>query len=104
NAGEAKASLRKALAFDPSLAPAHLQLGIIAQAEGRTEESLRFFERAASLDPKMPAAHYRLGLIYQKLEKRDKARLEMELFQALKASHPDEDRTAVLESLAQQAR
>jgi Tfp pilus assembly protein PilF len=69
---QAKATLKKALALDPSLAPAHLQLGIIAQAEGRTEESLRFFERAASLDPKMPAPHYRLGLAYQKLEQQDK--------------------------------
>ena len=101
---QAKATLKKALALDPSLAPAHLQLGIIAQAEGRTEESLRFFERAASLDPKMPAPHYRLGLAYQKLEQQDKARVEMERFRALKASQPGEDRTAVLQSLAQQAR
>jgi tetratricopeptide (TPR) repeat protein len=102
--GQAQANLKKALELDPSLAPAHLQLGIIAQAEGRTEESLRFFERAASLDPKMAAAHYRLGLTYQKLEQRDKARIEMERFQALKASQPDGDRTAVLQSLAQQVR
>jgi tetratricopeptide (TPR) repeat protein len=101
---EAKTVLSKALTIDPSLAPAHLQLGIIAQAEGRTEESLRFFERAASLDPRMPAPHYRLGLAYQKLEQPDKARIEMNRFQALKASQAGEDRTAVLQSLTQQER
>jgi tetratricopeptide (TPR) repeat protein len=102
---QAKAHLKKALALDPNLAPAHLQLGIIAQAEGRVEESLGFFERAVQLDPKLPADHYRLALAYQKLGQGDKARIEMERFEALKAEGEGaQDRRAVFESLARQAR
>jgi tetratricopeptide (TPR) repeat protein len=101
----AKENLERALVLDPDLAPAYLQLGIIAQAEGRLEESLHLFERAVKLDPKLAAAHYRLALTYQRLEQRGKAQIEMGRFQALKAEDQiAPDRGTVLESLARQAR
>ena len=82
---EARRYLERALQLDANLAPAHLQLGIIEQAQGNTDAALRCFQRAAQLDPKNAAVHYRLGTLYQKLGDREKARLELEQFRRLKA-------------------
>jgi tetratricopeptide (TPR) repeat protein len=94
----AKLYLNKSLALDPKLAEAYLELGIIALAEGYSQESAQLLERAVQLKPGLAAAHYRLGLAYQRLGRVDDAKAEMDLFKTLKA-----ERDKMIEGLAQRA-
>jgi len=94
----AKLYLNKSLALDPTLAEAYLELGIIALAEGQTQESVQLLERAVQLKPELAGAHYRLGMAYQRLERAEKAKAEMDLFKTLKT-----ERDRMIEALAQRA-
>ena len=81
----AKAYLGKALALNPDFAEAHLQMGIIEQAEGRLPEAVRSLERAIRINPDLPAPHYRLGQVYQRLGDKERSKAEFDLFEKLKA-------------------
>lgn len=81
---EAKKHLRRALALNPQLPEAHVQLGVISQAEGRLTEAITAYQRAVALAPTYAIARYRLGLAYQKLGQATKAQVELEAFQNLK--------------------
>ena len=47
------AQFRTALAATPDYAPAHFELGLALQQQGKKEEARQEFEKAASLDPKL---------------------------------------------------
>jgi len=49
------AQFRAALAATPDYAPAHFELGLALQQQGKKEEARQEFEKAASLDPKLAA-------------------------------------------------
>jgi tetratricopeptide (TPR) repeat protein len=85
----AKIALQKALALDPHLAEANLELAIIAQAEGHFEESVALLHRALAANPRLPDAHYRLALAYRKLGEPDQAKAELDLFSKLKSESRD---------------
>jgi Flp pilus assembly protein TadD len=53
--------LRAAVALDPALAEAYLQLGILCAEEKKDSEALQHYETAVQLDPDLADAHYRLG-------------------------------------------
>ncbi len=91
-------ALREALRLNPNFAEAHLELGVIATAQGKTEQAIADLEKAIQLDPRLAAAHYRLGLVYQKIGNQERAKTELERFRALKG--PENQRARVLESLA----
>jgi tetratricopeptide (TPR) repeat protein len=98
---EAVLNLNQALRLDPKLAQAYLELGLIAMAEGKTEQSITALQKAVSLEPGLAAAHYRLGLAYQRLGNGTRAQEEMSRFRALKQD--ERERGRVLESLAAMA-
>ena len=95
----AKQYLNKALALDPGLAEAYVQLGIIAQAEGKQQQSVDYLAQAIRLNPQLASAHYRLGLAYQKLGEGEKARAELDLFRRLKSGDADRERRTIIEPL-----
>ncbi|HKF58359.1 MAG TPA: tetratricopeptide repeat protein [Blastocatellia bacterium] len=95
---EAVSNLNQALHLNPNLAEAHLELGLIAQAEGKTEQSITAFERAINLEPELVTAHYRLALAYKRIGKQDRAQEELSRFRALKED--EGQRARVLKSLA----
>jgi tetratricopeptide (TPR) repeat protein len=95
---EALASLNRALHLNPNLAEAHYELGLIALAQGKIEQSIAWLEKAVSLDPQLAAAHYRLGRAYQRQGDASRAKEELDRFRALKKEAPYGAR--VLESLA----
>jgi len=47
------AQFRAALAATPDYAPAHFELGLALQQQGKKEEARQEFEKATSLDPKL---------------------------------------------------
>jgi tetratricopeptide (TPR) repeat protein len=98
----AVANLNKALRLNPRLAEAYLQLGLIALAQGETEEGIRALERAVALDPGLATAHYRLGLAYQKAGKTERGKEELDRFRALKSENRYRGR--ILDSLGAMGR
>jgi tetratricopeptide (TPR) repeat protein len=96
----ARAYLQKALSQDSRLAHAHLQLGILAQEEGKLSEAARFLQRAVALDAAAAPPHYRLSLVYQKLGDGVRAKAELALFQRLKEREAVKEREAMLRSLS----
>jgi tetratricopeptide (TPR) repeat protein len=91
---EAEQALRKALALDPNLSDAYLQLGILAQAQGRYEASIPLLERAARAAPNLAAVHYRLAQAYQRTGQAGKAAPELRLFQSLRTEAPSRQERA----------
>ncbi len=76
--------LQRALALDPSLTDAYLELAAIEYDRGQLQESRKLLEKAASLSPAVPEPHYRLARLYQKLGMDQKAAVESETFRELK--------------------
>ena len=100
----AKSFLGTALALKPQFAEAHLQMGIIEQAEGHLPEAARSLERAVRANPDLPNPHYRLGLVYQRLGNVEQSKAELQLFGKLKEAGAAQEREAVIRSIGQDIR
>jgi 2-polyprenyl-3-methyl-5-hydroxy-6-metoxy-1,4-benzoquinol methylase len=61
---EAERQYRHVLTSFPGQAEAHLNLGAVLMAQGRTGEAIMHFERARDLDTKLPGANEALGRAY----------------------------------------
>ena len=72
---QARARLQPVLAANPTLAPAHELLGVIAAQEGDLEGAIAAFTRAIELDPRQYTAITKLGDVYLALGARDAARV-----------------------------
>ena len=59
---------------------------------GRSDISVRWFERAIALKPDYPEPHYQLSQAYRRLGRTDDADRELEAFQAAQARAPKERR------------
>jgi tetratricopeptide (TPR) repeat protein len=97
---EAKQHLRRALTLNPRLAQAHVQLGVILQAEGSLSEAVASYQRGVALAPSYAAARYRLASAYQKLGNRARAQIELEAFRTLKDKEKEEERQALLRGVS----
>ncbi len=54
---------RRALALDPSMAPAHVIASVVHLGQGRLADALAAAERAVELAPNVEAPHLVLGLV-----------------------------------------
>jgi tetratricopeptide (TPR) repeat protein len=97
---QAKQHLQRALILNPRLGQAHVQLGIILQAEGNVSGAVASYQRGVALAPGYAAARYRLAAAYQKLGNRAKAQVEMEAFRTLKDKEKEEERQALLSGVS----
>ncbi|HVT93505.1 MAG TPA: tetratricopeptide repeat protein [Bryobacteraceae bacterium] len=97
--GPAKASLKRSLELDPTLAESYLQLAIIEQSENNDAGSVRLLEKALALKPALSTAHYRLALAYRRLDLQDKAAAEMDRYRARKAEEESIPKQELLRSL-----
>jgi tetratricopeptide (TPR) repeat protein len=79
-----EALLKRAVALDPRLTNAFLELGILLSDAGRYEEAIRELRRAVSLEPDLAQAHYRLAGAYQRTGQRALAAEELKKFTQLK--------------------
>jgi tetratricopeptide (TPR) repeat protein len=79
--------LRRAIASDPNLAEAHLQLGNLTADQGKFAEAIPEYQRALDLNSDLADAHYRLGQAYVRTAQKEKAQQQFEVYQQLRAQH-----------------
>jgi tetratricopeptide (TPR) repeat protein len=89
--GEARVSfdrpqreLDKAIAIDPSLPQAHLEMGKLLRMRGDLPAARTEFEAAAKLDPESTDAYYQLMAVYRKLGEQRRADQALQKFRELK--------------------
>jgi tetratricopeptide (TPR) repeat protein len=61
--------LRKAIALQPNVRVAYMDLGVIMAERKQYPDAVAAFQRAIELDPNEPDAHYRLGRLYRSMGK-----------------------------------
>jgi Flp pilus assembly protein TadD len=80
--------LRRAVALDPKLAKASLQLGILLSEQRRWREAIAPLKQAIALEPDDAQAHFRLAQAYQRTNQPELANDELAMFEKLKARDP----------------
>ncbi len=81
---DAEANLREALRLDPSLAPAHFQLGTLLEGLGQLDNAVAELREAIRLNPAYPEPHLVLARIYHKLGQQQAALDEAATYQKLR--------------------
>ena len=84
--------LKKAVALDPRLAQAHMQMGVLYSRRGDYPRAVAEFERTIKLDPSLAAAHYRLAQSLSRMGQKKKAVQELETFRKLDSATKEEDK------------
>jgi tetratricopeptide (TPR) repeat protein len=79
--------LKKAIALDPKLAEAHLQLGNLYSDQSKYAEAIPEYVRARELDPGMRDVYYRMGQAYVHVGEKDRAQEQFEIYQRVRAEH-----------------
>jgi tetratricopeptide (TPR) repeat protein len=84
NLRQVEGLLRRAMALDPKLAKAFLELGILLSDQRRYTEAILELGRATRLQPDLAQAHYRLAQAYQRTGRKAHAAKELEIFERLR--------------------
>jgi len=79
--------LKKAIALEPALAEAHLQLANLYSDQRKYAESVPEYLRARELNPDLADVHYRLAQAYVRVGEKDLAQEEFKVYQKLRAQH-----------------
>lgn len=82
-----EALLRKAVALDPKLSDAYLQLGNLYSDQSKYAESIPEYEKALEGNSKLADAHYRLAQAYVHTGQKEKAQEQFHVYQQLRAQH-----------------
>ncbi len=77
---EVESLLAEALSLNPSLAAAHLQLGILHAEAGNYVAAVSNYQEALKLDPQLEEGHYRLAQAYRQTGKPEQAKEELRLY------------------------
>jgi tetratricopeptide (TPR) repeat protein len=78
---ESEALLQKAVAIDPKLGEAYVQLGILYSARGSFEQAIQSYRKAIEVSPDLGEAHYRLSLAYKRTGEESKAQQELKTYE-----------------------
>jgi len=81
------ALLKRAIALDPSLAEAHLQLGNLYSDQHKYPDAIPEYHRALEINFDLSDAHYRLGQAYVHTGEKDKAQEQLQAYQKLREQH-----------------
>ncbi len=79
--------LKKAIALQPNIPEAHLQLANLYSDQHKYAESIPEYLRARELNPDLADAHYRLAQAYVHTGQKDLAQEEFKIYQQLNAQH-----------------
>jgi tetratricopeptide (TPR) repeat protein len=83
--GKIEGLLKKAIALEPGLAEAHLQLANLYADQREFAESIPEYVRARELNPNLADAHYRLAQAYIHVGEKELAQQELKVYQQLNA-------------------
>ena len=81
------ALLKRAIALDPALAEAHLQLGNLYSDQHKYPDAIPEYHRALEINFDLSDAHYRLGQAYVHTGEKDKAQEQLQAYQKLREQH-----------------
>ena len=79
--------LSQAIALDPKLAEAHLQLGNLYSEQNKYPEAIPEYKRAIELNSDLADAYYRLGQAYVRTGDKASAQERFEVYQKLREQH-----------------
>lgn len=79
--------LTQAIALDPQLAEAHLQLGNLYSDQNKYAEAIPEYNRAIELNSDVADAYYRLGQAYVRTGDKASAQEKFEVYQKLREQH-----------------
>lgn len=82
---EARAELEKAVSLDPALTAAHLQLGMVYDAENLRDRAMQEYRAAIRLNPDLAGAHYHLAQDEERSGAKQDAAAELKIYQRLRA-------------------
>ena len=82
-----EALLRKAIALDPKLPEAHVQLGNLLSDQSHYADAIPEYLAALASNSDIPDANYRLGQAYVRTGQKDKAQSHLALYQEQRAQH-----------------
>lgn len=99
NLKEAEALLKKAIAADPKLDEAFVQLGVVYAAEGNSQQAIAAYKKAIEVNPQSGEAHYRLALAHKRAGDQEKSEREMQLYK-----QAEKNETAAIEQQRRQIR
>ena len=91
NTEKIESLLKNAIALDPKLAQAHMQLGVLYSRRGDYPGAAAEFQQTVKLNPALADAHYRLAQALTRMGQRNQAAQELELFRKLNAAQKEED-------------
>jgi tetratricopeptide (TPR) repeat protein len=77
---QAETLLQKAVAADPKLDEAYVQLGALYAAQGNFAQAISAYKRAIEANPQSGEAHYRLALAYKRTGEEVKSEQELQLY------------------------
>lgn len=87
NLNEAKEQFQKAIELKSDYAPAHFQLAMVYQAQGKQLEAIGELEQAKNSAPNDIGLAFQLGLIYYQNKEYQKARVEFERAVSLNSNY-----------------
>lgn len=91
NTEKIESLLNNAIALDPKLAQAHMQLGVLYSRRGDYPGAAAEFQQTVKLNPALADAHYRLAQALTRMGQKNQAAQELELFRKLNAAQKEED-------------
>lgn len=97
-AAQVESLLGKAVALDPKLGEAHLQLGILYSERKDFPKAIAAYQHAVAVNPHLEQAHYRLAQTYRLIGQNDKAQNELRFYEQIskeKAAQIEHERSEI---------
>jgi tetratricopeptide (TPR) repeat protein len=91
--------LHKAVAADPKLDEAYVQLGLLYAARGNFAQAISEYKKAVEVNPQSGEAHYHLALAYKRVGEEGKSEQELQLYK-----QADKTETAAIEQQRREIR
>ena len=99
NLQQAETLLQKAVAADPKLSEAFVQLGVLYAAEGNSQQAIGAYKKAIEASPQSGEARYRLALAYKRAGQEKESEQELQLYK-----QADKTETAAIEQQRREIR
>ena len=99
NLRQCESLLHKAIAADPNLDAAYVQLGIVYTARADFVRAIEAYKKAVELNPQSSEAHYRLAQAYKRVGEEENAQRETQLYK-----QADQTETAAVEQQRREIR